>query len=98
MPVSSALLVPAVNEVVVHDGFIDCSGWAFSGSAFVQRVEVSSDGGFVWFEVPEENLSPKYYHAARLWHMKLPVQAEGWLELVVRCWGESHSPSSSTLH
>jgi hypothetical protein len=39
------------------------------------------------FEVPGENLSTKHYHTMRLWHMELPIHAEGWLELVVRAWG-----------
>lgn len=49
MPVASAILFPAVNAVEVHDGFVDVSGWAYSGGGnWVERVEVSSDGGFVW--------------------------------------------------
>jgi len=38
------------------------------------------------YEVPPENLSKKYLHAWRTWHIDIPVDAEGWLELVVRCW------------
>ena len=53
------------------------------------RVEVSGDGGSVWYEVPYQNLSQKYYYAWRLWEIDLPVDAEGWLELVVRCWDNS---------
>ena len=47
-------------------------------------VEVSGDGGSIWYETPYEELSQKYYHAWRLWSIDLPVDAEGWLELVVR--------------
>jgi len=87
MPVSSAMLSPADMAVVVHDGEIECSGWAYSGGGrWIERVEVSPDGGFTWYEVPNQNLSPKQYFAKRLWSMRLPVHAEGWLELVVRAW------------
>jgi sulfite oxidase len=34
-------------------------------------------------------MSPKHYYAMRLWKMDVPVPVEGWIELVVRCWGES---------
>lgn len=89
MPVSSAILFPADNEVIVHDGFIDCSGWCYSGSGWIERVEVSGDGGFTYYQVPLENMSPKHLHTKRLWHMKLPMAAEGWRELVVRCWDDA---------
>lgn len=38
------------------------------------------------YEVPPENLSKKFQHAWRTWEMDLPVDAEGWLEIVCRCW------------
>lgn len=81
MPVSSALLVPRDKQVVIHDGFIHCEGWAYTGGTdtWIERVEVSADGGFVWHEVPQENMSPKYYGCMRLWHFELPVQSEGWV-------------------
>jgi len=86
MPVSSAMLSPAHMAVITHDGTIDCAGWAYTGGAdgWIERVEVSSDGGFTWWEATD--LSPKHYHAKRLWRISLPVIAEGWLELVVRAW------------
>ncbi|KAA8574029.1 hypothetical protein EYC84_005564 [Monilinia fructicola] len=59
------------------------------GGHWPVRVEVSGDGGNIWYEVPYENLSEKYYYAWRLWEIDLPVDAEGWLELVVRCWDNS---------
>jgi sulfite oxidase len=101
MPVSSAIMSPIARDVVIHDGKIKVKGWAYSeGGRWPERVEVSSDGGFVWYthfqtqmfiiagiyEVPPENLSKKYQHAWRTWHIDLRVDAEGWLELVVRCW------------
>lgn len=117
MPVASAILFPGDMAQIVHEGTIECSGWAYSGGGhWIERVEVSADGGFTWHECPLENMSrkflllgrldqflgmqtescfvfrssAKYYHAMRLWHMKLPVAAEGWLEIVVRCWGKNH--------
>ncbi|RPB08392.1 molybdopterin binding oxidoreductase [Morchella conica CCBAS932] len=90
MPVSSAMMTPTDKDVIVHDGKITVKGWAYSGGGrWPQRVEVSGDGGSVWYEVPWENLSKKYYHAWRLWSIDLPVDAEGWLEFVCRCWDNS---------
>lgn len=42
-------------------------------------------------------MSPKHYHTKRLWHMKLPVQAEGWLEIVVRCWDNACNTQVSAV-
>lgn len=87
MPVASAIISPVDKAVIVHDGIIKLRGWAYSGGGhWPERVEVSGDGGSVWYETPYEGLSQKYYHAWRLWSFDLPVDAEGWLELVVRCW------------
>ncbi|SLM33845.1 oxidoreductase molybdopterin binding domain-containing protein [Lasallia pustulata] len=87
MPVSSAIMSPIDKAVIIHDGFITMKGWAYSGGGhWPVRVEVSGDGGSVWYETPFEKLSPKYFYAWRLWSIDLPVDAEGWLELVVRCW------------
>jgi len=49
MPVSSAIMSPRARDVVVHDGKIQVKGWAYSGGGrWPERVEVSSDGGFIW--------------------------------------------------
>ena len=79
MPVASAIMTPVDKDVIVHDGKIRMTGWAYSGSGWPERVEVSNDGGGVWYEVPYENLSKKYYHAWRTWWIDIPVDAEGWL-------------------
>ncbi|KAI8931537.1 hypothetical protein NX059_011194 [Plenodomus lindquistii] len=89
MPVSSAIMTPIDKDVIVHDGKIKLTGWAYSGSGWPERVEVSNDGGGVWYEVPYENLSQKYFHAWRTWWMEIPVDAEGWLEFCVRCWDDA---------
>lgn len=90
MPVSSAIMSPWNKEVIIHEGKIKVKGWAYSGGGrWPERVEVSPDGGFVWYPVPLENMSKKYKFAWRVWHIDLPVDAEGWLELVVRCWDNS---------
>ncbi|KAF2758914.1 molybdopterin binding oxidoreductase [Pseudovirgaria hyperparasitica] len=87
MPVSSAIMSPIDKKVIVHSGSISLRGWAYSGGGhWPIRVEVSGDGGSIWYEVPPANLSTKYYHGWRLWSIDLPVDAEGWLELCVRCW------------
>ncbi|OQO07833.1 hypothetical protein B0A48_06624 [Cryoendolithus antarcticus] len=87
MPVSSAIMTPVTKEQIVHDGTISLTGWAYSGGGhWPERVEVSGDGGSVWYQVPDENLSKKYYHAWRTWKFDCPVDAEGWLEFCVRTW------------
>jgi len=90
MPVSSAIMSPVTMDQIIHDGAIKLKGWAYSGGGhWPTRVEVSGDGGSVWYEVPFENLSQKYFHAWRLWHMELPIDAEGWLEICVRTWDDA---------
>ncbi|KAF4552288.1 Oxidoreductase molybdopterin-binding domain-containing protein [Elsinoe fawcettii] len=90
MPVSSAIMSPVDGEQIVHDGKIKLRGWAYSGGGhFPVRVEVSGDGGSIWYEVPPENLTTKYFYAWRLWEIDLPVDAEGWLEFCVRCWDDA---------
>lgn len=87
MPVSSAIMSPKDFDVVVHDGSVKLRGWAYSGGGhWPERVEVSGDGGSIWYEVPWEKLTTKYYYAWRLWEIDLPVDAEGWLEMCVRTW------------
>ncbi|KAK3308490.1 Oxidoreductase, molybdopterin-binding domain-containing protein [Chaetomium strumarium] len=87
MPVSSAIISPKNMDQIIHDGKITLKGWAYSGGGhWPVRVEVSGDGGSIWYEVPAENMSTKYFHAWRLWKMDLPVDAEGWLEFCVRTW------------
>ena len=89
MPVSSAIMEPLDKSVMIHDGFIRMRGWAYSGGTggnWPERGEVSTDGGSVWYETPYEKLSKKYYHAWRTWEIDVPVDAEGWLDLAVRCW------------
>lgn len=89
MPVSSAIMTPVDKDVIVHDGKIKLTGWAYSGSGWPERVEVSNDGGGVWYEVPHDQLSTKYFHAWRTWEFEIPVDAEGWLEFCVRCWDDA---------
>ncbi|TVY88008.1 Sulfite oxidase [Lachnellula willkommii] len=90
MPVSSAIMSPLDMDQIIHEGSIKLRGWAYSGGGhWPVRVEVSGDGGNIWYEVPYQKLTEKYYHAWRLWEIDLPVDAEGWLELVVRCWDNS---------
>ncbi|KAF1850362.1 molybdopterin binding oxidoreductase [Cucurbitaria berberidis CBS 394.84] len=89
MPVASAIMTPVDKDVIVHDGKIKLTGWAYSGSGWPERVEVSNDGGGVWYEVPYQQLSTKYFHAWRTWEFEIPVDAEGWLEFCVRCWDDA---------
>ncbi|PSK55892.1 Sulfite oxidase [Elsinoe australis] len=87
MPVSSAIMSPVDGDQIIHDGKVKMRGWAYSGGGhWPIRVEVSGDGGSIWYEVPYEKMTTKYYHAWRLWEIDLPVDAEGWLEFCVRCW------------
>ncbi|KAI0407246.1 sulfite oxidase [Xylaria palmicola] len=90
MPVSSAIMSPWNKQVVIHEGKISVKGWAYSGGGrWPERVEVSADGGFSWYMVPVENLSPKHKFAWRTWNTEVPCDVEGWIELVVRCWDNS---------
>ncbi|GIZ37728.1 hypothetical protein CKM354_000116400 [Cercospora kikuchii] len=89
MPVSSAIMTPVDMDQIVHDGKIKLTGWAYSGGTgghWPERVEVSADGGSVWYEVPFENLSKKFYYGMRTWWIEMPVDAEGWLEFCCRTW------------
>lgn len=61
------------------------------------KLTTTSAGGFTWYEVPQENLSPKHYHTKRLWHMELPVASEGWLELCVRAWDNACNTQPSAV-
>ncbi|KAF8061663.1 Oxidoreductase, molybdopterin-binding domain-containing protein [Lyophyllum atratum] len=98
MPVSSAILTPEDKQVIMHHGSITLRGWAYSGGGnWVERVEVSPDGGSVWYAVHPEDLTQKHYHAWRLWKIEVPVDAEGWLEFCVRTWDSSNNTEPTTL-
>jgi len=90
MPVSSALMSPWNKQVVIHNGAIHCKGWAYSGGGrWPERVELSADGGFSWYAVPPEKMSEKKKFAWRTWEHAVPVEVEGWIEILVRCWDNS---------
>ncbi|KAI4763216.1 molybdopterin binding oxidoreductase [Aureobasidium sp. EXF-12344] len=90
MPVSSAIMSPWQNQVVIHNGKIHCKGWAYSGGGrWPERVELSADGGFSWYPVPLESLSEKRKWSWRTWSMDLPCDVEGWIEIVCRVWDNS---------
>lgn len=90
MPVSSAIMSPWTKQVVIHNGHIRCKGWAYSGGGrWPERVELSMDGGFNWYTVPLENMSPKRKWCWRTWEYDLPCDVEAWVEIVVRCWDNS---------
>ncbi|KAI0043950.1 molybdopterin binding oxidoreductase [Auriscalpium vulgare] len=92
MPVSSAIIAPIEKDVIVHNGSIEVKGWAYSGGGnWVERVEVSPDGGHEWYQVDPENMTEKHYYAWRLWKIDLPLDAEGWIELAVRTWDSSNN-------
>ncbi|KAF8895573.1 sulfite oxidase mitochondrial precursor [Infundibulicybe gibba] len=92
MPVSSAIIFPQDKDVVIHSGKVTLRGWSYSGGGnWVERVEVSSDGGSVWYAVDQDDMTEKHYHAWRLWKIDLPVDAEGWLEFCVRTWDSSNN-------
>jgi sulfite oxidase len=90
MPVSSAIMSPWNNQVVIHNGAIHCKGWAYSGGGrWPERVELSADGGFSWYAVPLELMSAKHKWTWRTWEIDLPCDVEGWIEIVCRCWDNS---------
>ncbi|CAL1707567.1 unnamed protein product [Somion occarium] len=65
------------------------------GGNWPERVEVSPDGvpasGHVWYACKPEDMTEKHYRAWRLWKIEVPVDAEGWLEFVVRTWDSSNN-------
>ncbi|KAL4861712.1 hypothetical protein BDV12DRAFT_190904 [Aspergillus spectabilis] len=90
MPVSSAIMSPWTKQAIVHRGKIRCKGCAYSGGGrWPERVELSADGGFTWYDVPPENLSKKGKWTWRIWEYDLPCDVEGWIEIVCRCWDNS---------
>lgn len=90
MPVSSAIMSPWTKQTIVHNGKIHCKGWAYSGGGrWPERVELSADGGFTWYAVPEDQLSKKGKWTWRTWEIDLPCDVEGWIEIVCRCWDNS---------
>lgn len=98
MPVSSAIMSPWTKQVIIHNGTIRCKGWAYSGGGrWPERVELSADGGFNWFPVPLENLSKKRTWTWRTWKIDLPVDSEGWTEIVCRCWDNALNTQPSTV-
>ncbi len=52
MPVSSAIMTPKDKQVVVHQGKIEVTGWSYSGGGrWIERVDVSPDGGHIWYVI-----------------------------------------------
>ncbi|KAK3712954.1 hypothetical protein LTR37_008839 [Vermiconidia calcicola] len=87
MPVSSAIMTPLDKEQIIHDGKITLRGWAYSGGGrWPEWVEVSADGGSVWYKVPHDRMSKKYFYGWRVWSIDVPVEYEGWLEFCCRTW------------
>ncbi|OAL25416.1 hypothetical protein AYO20_10450 [Fonsecaea nubica] len=98
MPVSSAIMSPWTKQVVIHNGKIHCKGWAYSGGGrWPERVELSADGGFSWYAVPNANLSKKGKWTWRTWSIDLPCDVEGWIEIVCRCWDSSLNTQPLTV-
>ncbi|KAF7789479.1 hypothetical protein EIP86_000425 [Pleurotus ostreatoroseus] len=62
----SAIMNPKTKDVIVHDGKVTVQGWAYSGNGnWVERVEVSPDGGHVWYACAPEDLTQKIYSVNR---------------------------------
>ena len=60
MPVSSAIMTPNDRQVVVHDGQITVTGWSYSGGGrWIERVDVSADGGSTWFQCDPDDMTQK---------------------------------------
>lgn len=99
MPISSAILTPGDKQVVLHSGKIELQGWAYSGNGnWIERVEVSPDGGRVWYPVEQEDMTEKHYYAWRLWKIALPLDAEGWVDICVRAWDSCCNTQPTETH
>ena len=98
MPVASAIMSPWTKQVIIHTGHIRCKGWAYSGGGrWPERVELSADGGFSWYAVPNKSLSAKHKWTWRTWSFDLPCEVEGWIEIVCRCWDNSLNTQPLTV-
>lgn len=98
MPVSSAIMSPWTKQVVIHNGKIHCKGWAYSGGGrWPERIELSADGGFSWYAVPNHQMSKKHKWTWRTWQFDLPCDVEGWVEIVCRCWDNSLNTQPLTV-
>ncbi|KEF58811.1 sulfite oxidase [Exophiala aquamarina CBS 119918] len=98
MPVSSAIMSPWTKQVVIHNGTIHCKGWAYSGGGrWPERIELSADGGFSWYAVPNSSISQKHKWTWRTWQFDLPCDVEGWIEIVCRCWDNSLNTQPLTV-
>ncbi|EJU02593.1 molybdopterin binding oxidoreductase [Dacryopinax primogenitus] len=88
MPISSAIMSPKNGEVVYHNGKVKVTGWAYTGgtSNWVERVEVSPNGGSDWYPVSTAQLSQKFWWAWRLFAVEVPTPAQGYLDFTVRAW------------
>ncbi|GBE83263.1 sulfite oxidase [Sparassis crispa] len=77
MPVSSAIMFLLDKQVIIHEGSIEFRGWAYSGGGgnWVERVDVSPDGGYVWYSVELGDMTEKHYWTWQLWKIRLPVDA-----------------------
>merc|ERR1712098_610410 len=84
MPVSSAIMSPWNKQVVIHNGSIKCKGWAYSGGGrWPERVELSADGGFSWYAVPNDQMSKKHKWTWRTWEIDRRVMWKDGLRLCV---------------
>lgn len=51
---------PKDKDVIIHDGSITLQGWGYSGNGnWVERVEISPDGGHVWYACKPEDMTQK---------------------------------------
>lgn len=69
-------------DQTIHDGHMELRG----GGHWPVRVEVSGDGGSVWYQVPYDKMNTNYFYTRRLWEIDTHVDTEVWLEFCVRTW------------
>lgn len=84
--VNSLIVEPAADARVPHDETIHVRGHAWSGTAPIARVEVSTDGGETWTDATLD--APTGPHAWTTFHLATRLPA-GPVTLLSRAWDEA---------
>ena len=77
-----ALITSPVDGSRLEPGPVRISGVAWSGSATIERVALSLDGGTKW--TPAKLVGPNHRYGWRRWEYDWEPKNRGWYQLVVR--------------
>lgn len=76
---------------VSSDGYAHASSLKSTLLTYATTYSIHFIRGHTWYETHQDEMTEKHYHAWRLWTIKLPLDAEGWIELCVRAWDSSNN-------